>query len=402
MIEFDCRLARPDFKLDVAFSAGQGVTALFGPSGSGKSTVIRLIAGLERPDDGRIVADDAVLADTAAGIVLPPHRRRIGLVFQDAQLFPHLSVRANLTYGRWFTPRRERAVPFDDVVQVLGIDRLLDRRPATLSGGERQRVAIGRALLASPRLLLMDEPLASLDDARKREILPFIEHLRDAFRIPIVYVSHAVDEVARLAGHVVRLEAGRVAAAGPASEILAPTSLSTASRFEAVSILTATVERYDPAFAVTILDHPAGRIILPGHLGGTAMEPTPTGLGPGSPATSQAGAMTGKPTDRTASSPPGALVRLSIRATNVTLAVGRPSNLSIRTALTGTVVHIATDDGPFALATIALRGGDRLTAYITRLAAAELGLDTGDEVHALIKAVSLDERMVPGLQIPSE
>ena len=192
MIRFACRLTRPGFALDAAFTAGPGVTALFGPSGSGKSTVIRLLAGLERPEEGRITLGDSVLLDTESRRAVPPHRRRIGLVFQDALLLPHLSVKANLTYGRWFTPRGERRIAFDPVVEVLGIGHLLDRRPTTLSGGERQRVAIGRALLASPRLLLMDEPLASLDQARRQEILPFIERLRDAFAIPVVYVSHAV------------------------------------------------------------------------------------------------------------------------------------------------------------------------------------------------------------------
>ena len=364
MISFACRLARGDFTFDTAFEAGPGITALFGPSGSGKSTVIRLLAGLQMPDDGRIVVDGATLLDTSARIAVPPHRRRMGLVFQDALLLPHLSVRGNLTYGRWFTPHRERRVAFDPVVEVLGIGHLLDRRPATLSGGERQRVAIGRALLMSPRLLLMDEPLASLDDDRKREILPFIEMLRDEFAIPIVYVSHAVEEIARLATRVVRIENGRVVATGTPAEALAPASLvHAADRFEATSILTARVNRHLPDYGVTLLDHPAGEIVVPGAMAAEGS------------------------------------VRIVIRATNVTLAVGRPGNVSVRTRLGGKVTRLDRDAGPFVLVTLALTGGDTLKAYVTRLAADGLGLDVGDEVHALVKAVSIDERSLPGLRL---
>jgi molybdate transport system ATP-binding protein len=220
MISFACQLQRPDFRFDATFAAGAGLTALFGPSGSGKTTTIRLLAGLEKPATGRITLGDQVLLDSARRLDVPPHRRRIGLVFQDALLLPHLSVKANLTYGRFFTPTPERRIAFDDVVDVLGVGHLLARRPATLSGGERQRIAIGRALLASPRLLLMDEPLASLDAARKAEILPFIEKLRDAFAIPIIYVSHQPDEVMRLAAQVVMFTEGQVTASGPPAGLL--------------------------------------------------------------------------------------------------------------------------------------------------------------------------------------
>jgi molybdate transport system ATP-binding protein len=220
MIRFDCRLVRPAFVFDAAFEAGPGITALFGPSGSGKTTAIRLLAGLERVERGAIALGDRPLLDTQAGINLPPYRRRIGLIFQDALLLPHLPVRANLNYGRWFTPPADRRIGFDPVVEVLGIGHLLGRRTDTLSGGERQRVSIGRALLASPQLLLMDEPLASLDNARKEEILPFIEQMRDVFAIPIIYVSHAVEEVRRLATQVVMLDEGRVVASGPPAAVL--------------------------------------------------------------------------------------------------------------------------------------------------------------------------------------
>lgn len=220
-ISFDCRLVRPAFTFDVRFEAGVGVTALFGPSGSGKSTTLRVIAGLDQPERGMVIVDGVTLLDTSRQIALAPYRRGIGFVFQDALLLPHLSVKANLTYGRWFTPKPAQRIAFDSVVEVLGIGHLLARRPASLSGGERQRVAIGRALLTSPRLLLMDEPLASLDHARKQEILPFIERVSAEFAIPIIYVSHAADEVARLATHLVMLDNGRVVAEGAPADMLA-------------------------------------------------------------------------------------------------------------------------------------------------------------------------------------
>ncbi len=364
MISFNCTLARSGFTFHAAFETNSGITALFGPSGSGKSTAIRLLAGLERPDAGRITANGTVLLDTAARISVPPHRRRIGLVFQDAHLFPHLSVGANLRYGRWFTPKRERRIAFGPVVEVLGIGHLLDRRPATLSGGERQRVGIGRALLTSPRLLLMDEPLASLDGNRKLEILPFIERLRDEFGIPVVYVSHSVDEVARLAQQVVRLENGRVAAAGTPAEVLSSASLAKAvDRFDAVSVISGAVDRYLPDYKVTIIRHPAGDIVVPGRI-----EPSPGG------------------------------VRIAIRATSVAIAIGRPGNSSVRAALQGRITRLETDGGPFVLTTVQLLGGDCLKVYVTRLAADDLKLAEGDEVLALVKAVSIDERGVPGLR----
>ncbi len=204
--------AFPGFKLDLDLTAPAGLTCLFGRSGSGKTTIINAVAGLLRPDTARIVLDGVALHD------LPPHQRRVGYVFQDARLFPHLTVAQNLTYAARI--RRQQAKGFDRIVGLLGIGALLDRRPATLSGGERQRVAIGRALLSDPRILLMDEPLAALDEARKAEILPYIEALRDAFGLPILYVSHALPEVARLATSIAVIDAGRLLAFGPAARLL--------------------------------------------------------------------------------------------------------------------------------------------------------------------------------------
>ena len=202
--------AQGDFVLDVSFEIDAHVVGLFGPSGSGKTTVLNVIAGLVRPDRGRVVIDGRVLVDTERGIFVPAHKRRVGYVFQDGLLFPPLTVRRTLAYGRSFTPRAERFAGCEEIVALLGLGQLHDRRPRTLSGGEKQRVAIGRALLASPRLLLMDEPLASLDAARKAETLPYIERMRDELKIPIVYVSHSPDEVERLASEVIHLDAGRI------------------------------------------------------------------------------------------------------------------------------------------------------------------------------------------------
>jgi len=201
------------FKLDIGFEA-DGVTALFGPSGSGKTSLINMIGGLMTPDAGRIALDGDVLFDAARGVNVKPWKRRIGTVFQEGRLFPHLSVQHNLDYGRWMSGLPADAKAFAHTVELLDIGRLVGRRPGRLSGGERQRIAIGRALLMKPRLLLLDEPLASLDTARKAEILPYLERLRDDAGVPMIYVSHDPGEVARIATHVVRLEAGRVVAAG--------------------------------------------------------------------------------------------------------------------------------------------------------------------------------------------
>jgi molybdate transport system ATP-binding protein len=202
------------FKLAVRFEAAGGVTALFGPSGSGKTSVVNMIAGLLTPDRGFIALNGTTLFDASAGINVPPHRRHIGYVFQEGRLFPHLSVRQNIDYGRRMSGRPRDAEEFARIVALLGIGHLLDRRPRLLSGGERQRVAIGRALLMQPRLLLLDEPLASLDAGHKQEILPYLVRLRDEANIPMVYVSHTASELRKIATTVVRIEAGRVAASG--------------------------------------------------------------------------------------------------------------------------------------------------------------------------------------------
>jgi molybdate transport system ATP-binding protein len=360
MIRVDAALKLGAFDLDISFENELGITALFGRSGSGKSMTINLIAGLARPDRGRIVLEGRALVDTENNIFVPKHRRRVGLVFQDAQLFPHFSVRKNLLFGRWFAPKAEPAIAFDRVVDTLGIGHLLGRRPARLSGGEKQRIAIGRALLASPKILLMDEPLASLDTERKLEILPLIESLRDEFRIPIVYVSHAMEEVARLAARVVVLERGRVSASGAVEDVLgAGPAQAGESRFTRASVVTGRISGIDEHYGLTEISHPAGTICLAARTG-----------------------------------PVGREVRVVIKATDVTLSTVRPRHLSVRTMLAGMVASIEAGDGPLAAVNIDLEGHGQLVALATRKGIDELGLGRGDRVFALAKTVALDERTV--------
>lgn len=358
MIELDAALELENFSLRQAFQAGEGITVLFGRSGAGKTLTLDLIAGLMRPSRGTIRLDGEILTDISRGILVPPHKRRIGTVFQDLALFPHLTVHRNLQFGRWFARQGLRTIGFDPVVETLGLGKLLARYPANLSGGERQRVALGRALLSNPRLLLLDEPLAALDRERKLEILCLIERLRDEFRIPMIYVSHAIEEVARLAGKIVVLEGGHVAAAGSAAEILPLLGHeSTSPRFERLSILTMEAGARN-SYGLTELRHPAGTVWLAGPAG-----------------------------------PEGGKIRIAIKATEVAVSVAPPQGLSMRGSLHG---HIASVEcgGPLAFLEIELEGGDRIAAAITRHARDELGLANGTRIYALIKAAALDERMI--------
>ncbi|MFE1598335.1 molybdenum ABC transporter ATP-binding protein [Methylobacterium sp. ID0610] len=347
------------FALEANFTASGHVTALFGRSGSGKSTLVNIIAGLVRPRAGRVVVNGTPLLDTERGLFVPVHRRRIGYVFQDARLLPHLSVRQNLLFGRWFARRAEDGVTLPGVADLLGLAGLLDRRPAGLSGGERQRVAIGRALLARPRLLLMDEPLSALDEARKAEILPYVERLRDEARVPIVYVSHAVAEVARLADTVVVLESGRVAACGPADAILRRADLLPVQQAgEAGALLPMRVAGHDPAFGLTRLVGAAGTLHVP------ALR-----LAEGSP------------------------VRVRVRSRDVLVALERPRGLSARNHLAGRITTVGAGDGPYATVEIDC-GGALLSAALTRHAVHELGLAPGLSVFALIKGVAFDAETI--------
>ena len=253
MLEVKLHKQQGSFLLDAAFQSGAGVTALFGRSGAGKSSIVEMLAGLRRPDHGRIVLDGEVLYDSEAGIELAPERRRLGCVFQEARLFPHLSVLGNLRFGMRRTRAKERRLTIDEIVRLLDLAPLLDRRPQTLSGGERQRVAIGRALLTSPRLLLMDEPLANLDEGRKLEVLPFIERLAVELDVATVYVTHSMDEILRLAQTLILISEGRVIASGAVEELLSRLDLAPETgRWEAGA-----------AFQAEVAEHPRGCVLLP-------------------------------------------------------------------------------------------------------------------------------------------
>jgi molybdate transport system ATP-binding protein len=344
------------FSLDATFGSEGRVTALFGRSGSGKTTLINIIAGLLRPERGRVVVDGTVLFDSESGINVPAHKRRIGYVFQEGRLFPHLTVKRNLTYGSWFTPKEARRVSLDEVVELLGLNPLLERGTAQLSGGEKQRVAIGRALLCSPRLLLMDEPLASLDDARKSELMPFLERLRDDARVPIIYVSHSVPEVVRLATTLVLLSEGRVVATGPTSEVMGRLDLfPITGPVEAGAVIEGTVEAHDALTDLTHVRSRAGLFRVP------RLELAP-----------------------------GASVRMRVRARDVMIAVKPPEGLSALNVLPGKVIEVGPLHGPAV--DIALDcGGERVLAELTRYSVESLHLAPGREVFALIKSVAFDQ-----------
>lgn len=347
------------FTLDAAFAAPRGITVLFGRSGSGKTTIVNAVAGLLRPDAGRILLDGQPLTDTDRRLFLPPHRRRIGYVFQDARLFPHLTVAQNLAYGGWFAPKGTAREDMGRIVDMLGIGPLLQRRPGALSGGERSRVALGRALLSAPRLILADEPLAALDEARKAEILPYFERLRDEVAVPILYVSHSASEVARLATTVVALEAGRVVAQGPAAEVLGdPSVLPTGAR-EAGALIVARIARHHDD-GLTELDAGGLPLLLP-----------------------------------RLPQPPGTEVRLRIAAHDVILSRGAPQGLSALNILPGTVAEIRAGGGPGALVALDTAAG-RILARITRRSADALALAPGIPVHAVVKSVAVAPADVGG------
>lgn len=351
--------AFPGFELDIAFEAPLGVTVLFGRSGSGKSTVMNAVAGLLRPASGRIVLDGDVLLDTQAGTDLPPHRRRMGAIFQDGRLFPHLTVRQNLAYGRWFAGPRGREVEISRIVEMLGLGPVLDRRPGRLSGGEKQRVAIGRALLSAPRLILADEPLAALDEARKAEILPYFERLRDEAQVPILYVSHAPGEAARLATTVVAIEDGRVLRQGAATEVLADPDVLPAGIRAAGAVLEArVVAHHDDGLS----ELEAGG--LPLFLPRVAQDP-------------------------------GAPLRVRIAAQEVILSRDPPGWLSALNILPGEVEAVKTGRGPGAIVSLRTPAGPIL-ARVTRRSAAALGLAPGVAVHAIVKSVAIAPEDVGG------
>ena len=357
MLEVDIEHHLAGFELDIHFRSGRGLTALFGRSGAGKTSVVNAIAGLIRPERGRIVVDDSVLLDTERGIRVPTHRRRIGYVFQEGRLFPHLTVRQNLSFGRWFAPDGAPSARLNEVVELLGIAPLLARRPGRLSGGEKQRVAIGRALLAHPRLLLMDEPLASLDARRKDEILPYLERLRDQAGVPIVYVSHSIAEVARLATTIVLISDGRVRAIGPVQDVMGRAELyPLAGRFEAGAVLIMRVAAHDTRWRLTELAGPFGKLVVP-----------------------------------RLDAPIGTALRVRIRARDVILAVNPPAGISALNVLAGQVEKLVPiEEGAVE---VQLRvGAERLLARVTRRSGEALGLTPGRGIFAVIKTVAIDRR----------
>jgi molybdate transport system ATP-binding protein len=352
-----------DFSLTIDETFGlDGITAVFGPSGSGKTTLLRAIAGLDRGISGTIRFAEQVWQDDRRRIFVPPHKRGVGYVFQDARLFPHLNVAANLRYAE----RRSRpaqtgiGIGFDDVVEALDLAPLLDRETAALSGGERQRVAIGRTLLARPQLLLMDEPLAALDGRRKAAILPYIERLPATFGVPVLYITHAIAEVSQISQHMVLLSDGGISANGPVTEIMERLDLyPMTGRFEAGVVLDARVVAHDAGYRLTDLDVAGQRMVVP------ALD---------------------LPTDAT--------LRLRIRARDVSLATARPDGISIRNILTGTIAEIAEEpETAFAEVLIDL-GGAHIRARVTRYSVADLALAPGRPVFALIKSVAIDRRMI--------
>jgi molybdate transport system ATP-binding protein len=358
MVEVDVALRRGTFALEAAFTADAPIVALFGRSGTGKTSLVHAIAGVVRPRRGRIAIAGRTLFDDDSRVDVAPEHRRVGCVFQDALLFPHMSVRGNLDFGERLTPSNERYVDRRQVIELLDLARLLDRRPSTLSGGERQRVAIGRALLASPRVLLMDEPLASLDAARKAEILAYIELLRDEIRLPIVYVSHSVEEVTRLADHVVVIANGAVAATGSVAQTLGRDTGALAGRSEAGAVVDARVSRVDERHGLTTLAFAGGELVVP-----------------------NLDALPGEP------------VRARIRARDVSLALEKPAAITIQNVLAGTVREVTDEYGAIVDVTVAV-GGTQLVARVTRKAVEDLGLTPGKPVHALVKAVAIDRRSV--------
>lgn len=354
MIQARFNLAYPGFELcaELQFPA-RGITALFGPSGSGKTTLLRCIAGLERTADGMLQVQDKVWQDGAN--FLPTHKRPLGYVFQEASLFPHLSVRQNLEYGLKRVPSEQRKVQLEQVVEWLGLDKLVERNsPAGLSGGERQRVAIARALLTSPRLLLMDEPLSALDTASKREILPYLERLRDELQTPVIYVSHVLDEVARLADQLVLMERGRVVASGALNEILARLDLPAAHLDDAGAVIEAGVGIHDEEYHLTRLDFSGGSLWV------SRVECAI-----------------------------GSKVRARVLARDVSIATAAPHGSSISNILAARIAGIR-DEGPDRVVLRLTVGSEHIVlSRITRRSRDQLGLVQGMEVFAQVKSVAL-------------
>ncbi|WP_455825255.1 molybdenum ABC transporter ATP-binding protein [Pseudomonas graminis] len=357
MIDVRLNLNYSGFALDVDLHLpGRGVTALYGHSGSGKTTCLRCIAGLERADDGFIRINDEVWQDSRNRVFVPPHKRALGYVFQEASLFPHLSVRANLEFGLKRIARQQRRVELAQATELLGIGHLLERHPQHLSGGERQRIGIARALLTSPRLLLMDEPLAALDSKRKGEILPYLERLHDELDIPVLYVSHAQDEVARLADHIVLLSDGKALASGPIGETLARLDLPMALGDDAGVVINGSVSAYDAHYQLLTLQ-------LPDSAQHLRVAHAPLAV--------------------------GKTLRVKVQARDVSLSLQAGEHSSILNRLPVTVTQeIAADNSAHVLVRLDA-DGTPLLARITRFSRDQLQLHPGQTLWAQIKAVAV-------------
>lgn len=357
MIHARLQLDHGAFSLDLDVQLpGRGVTALYGPSGSGKTTCLRCIAGLERPAQGFIEVNGHVWQDSERGVFVPPHKRPVGYVFQEASLFAHLSVRANLAFGLKRIAPAQRRVDMDQATDLLGIGHLLDRQPHNLSGGERQRVGIARALLTSPRLLLMDEPLAALDTRRKNEILPYLQRLHDELDIPVLYVSHSQDEVARLADHIVLLDAGRAQASGPIGETLARLDLPLALGDDAGVVIEGKVSGYDPAYQLLTLNLPDSQLNV-------RVAHTLLALGQS--------------------------LRFKVQARDVSLSLANDAQTSILNRLPVTVISEQAADNAAHVLIRLEAAGTPLLARITRYSRDQLKLHPGQVLWAQIKAVAV-------------
>lgn len=352
MIEIDVHLKRSDFVLDVDAILDAPVTGLFGPSGAGKSTLLGILAGLVRPDSGRFVIDGHCLFDSTRNINIPIYQRRIGLVFQDSQLFPHLSVRSNLAYGLNLLAAGDRRFSFDHIVELLEIGHLLQQYPRQLSGGEKQRVALGRALLTSPRLLLLDEPLASLDARLKSQILPFLRRVKEQIQIPMVYVSHSINEILHLTQAVAIIQGGKILASGSFHEVIENDRvLSLAHSLGLDNVIQLTVVKHDNAFGYTLAEKGGIQVMLP-YLEAAV----------------------------------GTSISISIPASNVALSRGVIEGITIQNQLPGVVLAIHEVDHR-VLVTVDI--GSHVVAEVTAKAVHDLGIRVGDRVHCLIKAQAM-------------
>ncbi len=360
VLEARFRMRYGEFTLDADLSVpARGVTGIFGASGSGKTTLLRCMAGLARAAEGFFAIGEEVWQDDTQCCFLPPYERSCGYVFQEASLFPHLSVRQNLYYGFRRVPKALRKVPFDETVTMLDLAPLLNRRPQGLSGGERQRVAIGRAVLSSPRLLLMDEPIASLDTSRKAEVLYYIERLRDQLAIPILYVSHAIDEVVRLADTMAVMSAGKVLASGAVTALSSRLDLRPyLGRFEAGTVIETTVVTQDLIYGLATLRFEGGELQAPD-----------------------------------VESLVGERLKVRIRARDVSLSLSRPSDASFLNILAGTVMEVGRGEGPSVDVSVAV-GSAVVVARITRKSVDALRLEVGKPVYALVKSVAIDRHSV--------